>query len=506
MTVEFDYIVIGAGSAGCVLANRLSAEPGTSVLLLEAGGPDSNPAIHVPPAWPTLLGTEADWAYTTETEPHLGQAQVPAPRGKVLGGTSALNAMVYIRGRRSDYDGWRDRGCSGWGYADVLPHFKRSEDQCRGENEYHGVGGPLHVSDPSEPSSGSLAFLQAAEAAGHAANPDFNGEHQAGSGLYQRTIKDGRRQSAAVAFLHPILNRSNLATRTGVLVHNLIIEKRRAVGVLLSTGETIRVRREVIVCGGAFNSPKLLMLSGVGPADHLRQHGIEVILDLPGVGANLQDHPMIKVVFRTSQPLPVAPSSNLAEAGLFMKTDASEPAPDVQFHFAPVPWPHPSLVCEGPGFTVAVNLARPQSRGRVRLRSAAPAAAPCIQANYMEHPDDLKRMIRAVDEACAIGSRMKLDGTTVFCPAAGAACETFVRQVCETIWHPVGTCKMGADEMAVVDSDLRVRGIDGLRVVDASIMPTITSGNTNAPTIMIAEMAAARIHHQQRSASNSTMP
>jgi choline dehydrogenase len=488
VTTEYDFIVIGAGSAGCVLANRLSAEPGTSVLLIEAGGPDTNPAIQIPPAWPTLLNTEADWAYGTEPEHHISDAQVPAPRGKVLGGTSAMNAMVYIRGHRSDYDGWRDRGCTGWGWTDVLPTFKKSQDQARGASELHGVGGPLHVSDPDDPSSGSLAFLKAAEAAGHVPNPDFNGITQLGCGLYQRTIKDGRRQSAAVAFLHPVMSRPNLAVRTGVLVQRVIIEKHRAVGVRLANGEVIRVRREVILSAGAFNSPKLLLLSGVGPANQLREHGIDVIHDLPGVGENLHDHPMVKVVFRTNQPLPISPSSNIAEAGVFLNTgmEANESAPDVQMHFAPLTWPHPRFPVEGPGFTIGVNLARPKSRGRVWLRSAAPAAPPCIQANYMEHPGDVQRMIRGIDAAIAIGSRMELDGVRVFTPSAGSASEEFVRQACETIWHPVGTCAMGS----VVDAELRVKGIDGLRVVDASIMPAIITGNTNAPAIMIAEKAA----------------
>lgn len=478
MAIEYDYVVVGAGSAGCVLANRLSADPGTSVLLLEAGGPDVNPAIHVPPGWPTLLGSESDWAYGTEPEPHIESARVPAPRGKVLGGTSSLNAMVYIRGNRTDYDAWP----SGWSYEDVLPFFKRSEDQQRGASEYHGVGGPLHVSDPSEPSPASIAFLKAAEALGHPANPDFNGARQEGCGLYQRTIKDGRRQSAAVAFLHPVLSRPNLTVRTGVQVNRLIVEKNRVVGVSCD-GSEIRAKREVILAAGAFNSPKLLMLSGIGPADHLRAVGVPVVHDLPGVGANLQDHPMLKIVFRTNQPFPIAADSNLAEAGLFI--------PDAQFHLAPVPWPHPRFICDGPGFTIAVNLSRPASRGRVWLRSANPADAPCIQANYMEHPDDRLRMIRAIEVACAIGNGAAFEpyAATQVVPAPGADLEAFVRQACETIWHPAGTCSMGT----VVDSDLRVRGLDGLRVVDASVMPTITSGNTNAPTIMIAERASERI-------------
>lgn len=500
MSIEFDYIVVGAGSAGCVLANRLSAAPDVSVLLLEAGGADAHPAFHTPPGWPTLLGSEADWAYGTEPEPHIEQARVPAPRGKVLGGTSSLNAMVYIRGNRTDYDGWEALGSSGWSYENVLPFFKRSEDQQRGADAFHGVGGPLHVSDPAEPSPASIAFLRAAESLGHPTNPDFNGIRQEGCGLYQRTIKDGRRQSAAVAFLHPAMSRPNLATLTGVHVNRLTVERNRVVGVSCQENGTqseIRAKKEVILAAGAFNSPKLLLHSGIGPADHLRDVGVPVVCDLPGVGANLQDHPMIKVVFRTNQPFPISPDSNLAEAGLFVHTGigAAGSAPDVQFHLAPVPWPHPRFTCEGPGFTIAVNLARPASRGRVLLRSANPADAPCIQANYMAHPEDRLRMIHAVDIACAIGRGTAFEQYTAtqVVPAPAADLEAFVRQACETIWHPVGTCKMGTDSLAVVNSSLRVHGIEGLRVVDASVMPTITSGNTNAPTIMIAERASELI-------------
>jgi choline dehydrogenase len=484
---EFDYIIVGAGSAGCVLANRLSADPAVSVLLLESGGADANPYIHSPMGWPATLGGPDDWCYATE--PQADGTRVPTPRGKVLGGTSSINAMVYIRGHRTDYDAWP----AGWKYDDVLPFFKRSEDQARGANAYHGTGGPLHVSDPAEPADLSLRFLRAAEGLGYRANPDFNGAEQAGCGLYQRTIKSGLRQSAAVAFLHPVLQRPNLTLRSGVLVHRVMIESGRAVGIVLDAQSVVQARREVILSAGTYNSPKLLMLSGVGPADHLRSLGVPVACDSPGVGAELHDHPMVRVLFRTDKPCAIAAESNLAEGGLFFHTGVAEQkaAPDVQFHFAPVPWAHERFPIDGPGYTIGVNVARPQSRGNVRLRSANPADAPGIQPNLLEHPDDRRRMLRGIEVACEIGRSQAFEeyAATQFTPTPGANPDEFLRQACETIFHPVGTCRMGT----VVDSDLRVVGVQGLRVVDASVMPTITTGNTNAPTIMIAEHAAERI-------------
>jgi choline dehydrogenase len=501
MKAEYDYIVIGAGSTGCVIAHRLTADPDTTVLLIEAGGRDTHPSISQPPAWPTLIGSEIDWKYQTEPEPFLHQARVPTPRGKVLGGTSSINAMVYLRGNRTDYDGWRALGNPGWGYEDVLPLFKRSEDNQRGADEFHGVGGPLHVSDPADPSPGSLAFLRAAEALGFPLNPDFNGPRQEGAGLYQLTQRNGQRQSAAIAFLHPILDRPNLTVEVAGLVTRILIERGRAVGVswvVQGKAQETRARREVILSAGAINSPQLLLLSGIGPGDDLRRLGVPVSADLKGVGKNLQDHPLVKVVFRARQPFPLAATSNLAEAGLFLHTgvEPAESAPDVQFHFGPILLPDPRLACEGPGYTFGANVARPLSRGTVRLRSADPGAAPVIQANYLQERTDRKRLVEAVKIARALGSHPAFEGVRESMAAPGrevqseAELEEFVRRMGETVWHPVGTCKMGHDAEAVVGADLRVHGVEGLRVADASVMPAIPTGNTNGPCIMIGEKAS----------------
>jgi choline dehydrogenase len=505
---QYDYVVIGAGSAGCVVANRLTEDGKTTVLLLEAGEPATKPEIQNPLDWTKLLGSEVDWAYWTEPEPHLNHRKVFCPRGKVLGGTSSINAMIYIRGNRHDFDQWQALGNPGWSYPEVLPYFKKSENQQRGASEFHGVGGVLNVSDPIAPGVTSQRFVEVAVTMGYERNPDFNGAQQEGAGLYQLTIKEGKRHSVAAAFLMPILDRSNLTAQTGALVTRLLFEGTRAVGVeylLQGTSYQIRVNQEVILSAGAIDSPKLLMLSGIGNADHLRSSGIPVVVDLPGVGQNLQDHLQVPVAHQAIQDLQPAPTSNIAEAGLFLQTESSlEAAPDLQFFSGPVLWVPPGYPQGGPGFTSTACLTHPQSRGSVTLRSTDSKDSPCIRMNYLQSKSDLQKLV--------IGIKIirQLFHSTVFDEFRGEevapgthvtsdeALQAYVREVVDSVWHPVGTCKMGTDLMAVVDPELRVHGVEGLRVVDASIMPTITTGNTNAPTIMIGEKAADLIKAPSR--------
>ncbi|MBW4669994.1 MAG: GMC family oxidoreductase N-terminal domain-containing protein [Cyanomargarita calcarea GSE-NOS-MK-12-04C] len=505
---QYDYVVIGAGSAGCVVANRLTEDPETTVLLLEAGGPDTKPEIHLPLDWTKLWGTEVDWAYFTEAEPHLNGRKIYCARGKVLGGTSSINAMIYIRGNPHDYDRWQDLGNLGWSYQDVLPYFKKSENQQRGASQFHGVDGLLNVTNPLAPAVTSQKFVEAAIALGYEQNPDFNGAQQHGAGLYQLTIKDGKRQSTASAFLLPILNRPNLTVTTEALVTRLLFEGTRTVGVEYQHNgiiHQVRVNQEIILCAGAFDSPKLLMLSGIGPAEHLRSLGIPVVVDLPGVGKNLQDHLSVPVAHQSTQPLELAPTSNIAEAGLFLHSESNlETAPDLQFFSGPVLWAPPAYARSGSGFSSTVCLNHPQSRGSVSLRSASPQDSPLIQMNYLQSESDLQKLVAGVKIIRQLSQTDAFDEFRGEEVAPGAdkksdeALQAYVQEVCESIWHPVGTCKMGTDLFAVVDPQLRVRGVDGLRVVDASIMPIITTGNTNAPTIMIGEKAADLIKGSRR--------
>lgn len=497
---QYDYVVIGAGSAGCVVTNRLTEDGETTVLLLEAGDPATKPEIRNPLDWTKLLGSEVDWAYWTEAEPHLNGRKVFCPRGKGLGGTSSINAMIYIRGNRHDFDHWQALGNPGWSYQDVLPYFKKSEHQQHGASEFHGVDGPLYVTAPLAPSVTSQRFVEATVAMGYGRNPDFNSAQQEGAGLYQLTIKEGKRHSVAAAFLLPILDRPNLTTQTGALVTRLLFEDNRAIGVeYLHQGmlHQVRVNQEVILSAGAFDSPKLLMLSGIGPAEHLRSLGIPVIVDLPGVGQNLQDHIHVPVAHRAIQDLQPALTSNIAEAGLFLHTESNaDAAPDLQFFCGPVLWVPPGYPSEGSGFVATACLNHPESRGTVTLRSADSQDSPCIRMNYLQSQSDLQKLVTGIKiirqlfhsdafdefrgEEVAPGTDMSSD----------EALQNYVREVVDSVWHPVGTCKMGTDSMAVVDPELCVHGVNGLRVVDASVMPIITTGNTNAPTIMIGEKAA----------------
>jgi choline dehydrogenase len=531
-TAEFDYVIVGAGSAGCVLANRLSADGKHKVLLLEAGPKDTNLWIHVPIGYGKLFKEKTvNWMYQTEPEPGLNGRQVFQPRGKVLGGSSSINGLLYVRGQHEDYDRWRQRGNVGWGYDDVLPYFKRAENQQRGADDYHGSGGPLSVSDWRHEDPLSEAFVKAAVERGIPFNPDFNGAKQEGAGFFQTTTRSGRRASSAFSYLRPAKQRGNLSVETSALAQRILFEGHKAKAVEYKQNgklRTARAGKEVLVSSGAYNSPQLLQLSGVGPAELLKSHGINVVLDAPGVGNDLQDHMQVRIVMRSPKPVTLNDVVNnpvrrvmagaryalsrtgpltvaAGTSGAFFKTNPRLATPDIQIHFIPFSTDkmgeklHPFS-----GFTATVCQLRPESRGSLKIRSADPSAPPEIRINYLATETDRAAFIDGIHILRNIlaAPAMKPYTMNEVYPGSDKTSDEdlldFCRNTGSTVYHPTSTCRMGNDPLAVVDQRLRLRGIEGLRVVDASVMPDLMSGNTNAPTIMIAEKASDMILEDAR--------
>ena len=522
----YDYIIVGAGSAGCVLAARLSENPAARVLLLEAGPPDDADEIHIPAALNLLFQSTFDWDFWTVPQERAAGRAIYWPRGRMLGGSSSMNAMIYMRGARYDYDTWRDEyGCTGWGYTDLMPYFRRAEDNSRGASAYPGAGGPLSVTDLKYRSPLTKAFTASARECGVAANDDFNGSRQDGSGFYQVTQRDGHRWSSADAYLRPAMSRPNLEVLTDARATELVIEAGRAAGVrYLRRGaeELARAETEVILAAGAIGSPQLLMLSGVGPADHLRDLGIVVRVDSPAVGANMSDHPVVTAMWETprtpglweeSTPANLARwrlrhsgplTSNVAEAGGFSRTRPSLPAPDVQWHALPTPYRRAGLGDPSERvFSLLIGLVEVGSRGQLWLRTADPRHKPAIDPAYLSDPSDIEplavgvRMAREFAAAGPLGKACRDELAPGPDVRTDAQVREFIRRDLSTLYHPVGTCAMGGDSRlaasklaSVVDPELRVRGVERLRVVDASVMPVVPRGNTNAPTIAIAERAA----------------
>jgi choline dehydrogenase-like flavoprotein len=507
----FDYVVVGAGSAGCVLAARLSEDPDVRVALLEAGGEDTAPEIRIPAIFPIMFKTELDWDLFGDPEPGMDGRRLYLPRGRMLGGCSSINAMIYVRGNRLDYDEWAAAGCSGWGYEDVLPYFRRSEDNERGENQFHGVGGPLTVSEGRSMQPLVDAMIEAAHQAGHELNPDFNGARQEGVGRFQLTQRDGRRLSTADAFLHPVRSRPNLTVLTRAYALRLVFDGSRAAGVEIARDDEVRVvraEREVIVSAGAYYSPQLLMLSGIGPEDLLAPMGIEIREALP-VGLNLQDHCMVNLNYTTTGPSlfdAASPenfalfesegrgplTSNIPEGAGFFRARSGVPAPDIEFHFAPGMLYDGGLTApEAPGMAFGPVVVKPTGRGRVMLRSPMPLAKPRVVCNFLTTEEDRASMLAGLRMALEMAEQPALRAVIdqpFRVPDSDSDDDlmAFARREGMTVFHPTSTCPMGS----VVDPELRVHGVDGLRVADASVMPEITRANTNAAVIMIAEKAA----------------
>ncbi|MEI6895182.1 MAG: choline dehydrogenase [Colwellia sp.] len=540
-TIMFHYVIVGAGSAGCVLANRLSENPDNQVCLLEAGGSDKHPAVYIPLGIAALMQMKRfNWMFNTARQATQNNREIYCPRGKTLGGSSSINAMLYIRGQAQDYDHWQDLGNQGWAFKDVLPYFKRSQHQERGADEFHGVGGPLNVCDLEVKNPLTTSFVKAGLQVGHKYTADFNGKTQEGIGYYQGTRRKGQRCSAAAAYLHPVINRSNLKVITNAMVQRIVMKNGVAVAVEYYQGNTLHrvdATREVILSAGSFQSPQLLMLSGIGAEQELKKHNIDPVHILPGVGQNLQEHIDVLVVSKekTNQSISLRPkgllkgigellrylftrqgmfASTLVESGGFIKSSDKVNTPDLQLQFSPIAMDdhgrRVSLMFNY-GFSIHVCLLRPQSRGSISLRSKDPNDAPLIDLNMLATENDLACMVAGVRKVREIINAPEFQDivTDEILPGSDVTSdeqiEEYLREKANHVYHPVGTCKMGNDDMAVVDDELRVHGVKNLRVVDASIMPTLISGNTNAPTIMIAEKAADLIL-KNASLKTSTVP
>ena len=514
----YDVVVVGAGPAGCVLANRLTEDPAISVLLIEAGPPDTADFIHIPAAFSALYRSRNDWDYLTGYEHGADGRRIYLPRGKTLGGSSSVNAMIYIRGNRRDWDEWAADGCEGWTWDAILPYFKKAEDNTRGASELHGTGGPLRVSDSLHRNVLSGAFVDAAQAAGIPATEDFNGPAQDGVGFYQLTTRDGKRGSTAVSYLHPVADRPNLTVETHVHVSRVIFEGTRAIGVVgtrLEEELAFHAGREVLMCAGTYNTPQILTLSGLGRAEELMLLQVPPVAEVPGMGLNLSDHPTAGGTWFVSGDVSLKDAlnpgaleqwmggggpltSNVAEAGGFLRTREGLDAPDVQLHFVAAMFEQEGLLPPpAHGFTLTACVVRPRSRGLVAVVSPDPTTKPHIVHNYLDDPEDLASLVGGLRRVLDIVHQEPLVGHVSgehMAPddPSDAALERHVRHTMHTIYHPVGTCKMGAegDPMAVVDAECRVRGVEALRVIDASVFPSTPRGNTNAPTIALAERAA----------------